>query len=107
MESPSIVVTKMIGHFFATTDVSIVSIGQITAEKSQSKAMATELVTGTAQFLLIAYDTERSEQLRSRVAGKLFQLTTQDRGAFVIRQVSYQEPRSNHAQAGIKRGKPA
>jgi hypothetical protein len=61
MESLSIVLTKMIGDFFATTDVSVVSIGQVTAEKSQSKAMATELVTGIAQFLLIAYDTERSE----------------------------------------------
>jgi hypothetical protein len=40
--------------------------------------MATELVAGTSQLCLISIDAQRPEQLRTGIAGELFQITTQD-----------------------------
>ena len=53
MDSLSYVVSKTFRHFFATTNVSIVSIGQIAAQERQSKTMAAELVAGTSQLRLM------------------------------------------------------
>ena len=38
--------------------------------------MATELVAGTSQLSLMPLDAQRSEQLRTSIAGELFQVTT-------------------------------
>jgi hypothetical protein len=38
--------------------------------------MAAEFVAGTSQFCLIPLDAQRSEQLRTGVAGEMFQATT-------------------------------
>ena len=37
--------------------------------------MATELVAGTSQLRFIPFDAQRSEQLRTGIAGELFQVT--------------------------------
>ena len=39
--------------------------------------MATELVAGTSQFLFITVNAKRSEQLRTGIAGEMFQVTAQ------------------------------
>ena len=38
--------------------------------------MATELVAGTSQFRLIAFDAQRSEQVCAGIAGEVFQIAT-------------------------------
>jgi hypothetical protein len=39
--------------------------------------MATELVAGTSQLCLFSLYAQRAEQLRTGIAGQLFQVTTQ------------------------------
>ena len=39
--------------------------------------MATELVAGTSQLRLVPFNTQRLEQLRTGIAGELFQVTAQ------------------------------
>ena len=66
--------------------------------------MATELVAGTAQLRLISLDTQRSEQLRTSVAGELFQVTTQGGAALVIRNISNRRSCGNYAKPRIECG---
>jgi hypothetical protein len=40
------VVSKMFRHLFAVTDISIVSVGQITAEQCQGQTVAGEFLAG-------------------------------------------------------------
>jgi hypothetical protein len=63
------IVSKAVRHFLAVTNVSVVSIGQVTAQKGQSKTMATELVAGASQFLFIPFNAQGSKQLRAKEAG--------------------------------------
>ena len=69
MDSLSYVVSKTFRYFFATTNISIVSIAQIAAQQRQSETMATELVAGTSQFLFVPLNAQRSQQLRTGLAG--------------------------------------
>ena len=69
MDAVSYVVSKTFRHFFATTNVSIVRIGQIAAQQCERKRMAAELVAGTSQLRLISLYAQRSEQLRTSIAG--------------------------------------
>src|ERR1700751_2924102 len=64
--------------------------------------MAAELVAGTSQFRLISIYAQRSEQFRTGIAGKSFQVTTQARAAFVICNISDRCPRGDHANSFIK-----
>ena len=54
MDSLTHVVSKVFGHFFAATNIPVISIGQIAAQQCQSETMAAELVAGTSQFRLIS-----------------------------------------------------
>jgi hypothetical protein len=73
MDSLSYVVAKT--DFFATTNITIMSIRQIIAQQGQREAMATELVTRYSQFLFIPYNAECSEQLSPGITRKTFELT--------------------------------
>jgi hypothetical protein len=64
--------------------------------------MATELVTGTSQLRFMRFDAQGSEQLRTGVAGQLFQVTAQNRGALVIRNISDWHPCGDHAKPCIE-----
>jgi hypothetical protein len=54
MDSLSHIVSKTCCHFVATTNISVVGVGQIAAQERESKTMATELVAGSSQIRLIA-----------------------------------------------------
>jgi len=69
MDSMSYVVSETCRYFAAATNISVISIGQITAQKSQSETMAVELVASSSQLRLMAIDAQRSEQLRTGIAG--------------------------------------
>ena len=69
MNSLAYVVSKMFRHLFAATKISIISIGQIAAQKRQSEAVPSELVAGGSQLGLIPFNTQRSEQLRTGITG--------------------------------------
>ena len=75
MNSLPYVMSKMLRHFFAAANISAIGIRQITAQQRQRQTMAAELVTGTVQFRLVSIYAQRSEQFRTRIAGKFFQLT--------------------------------
>ena len=60
MDSLSHVVSKMFCHFFATTNISIIGIGQIAAQQRESKTMPIELVTGTSQLRFASLNAQRS-----------------------------------------------
>jgi hypothetical protein len=90
------------GHLFPTTNVSIVSIGQITAQQRERKRMATELVAGSSQFRLMPLYAQSSEQHRTGIAGELFQLTTQGRGALAVSNISDRQPRGDDAKPRIE-----
>src|SRR6516165_6666735 len=64
--------------------------------------MATELVAGASQLRFRASNAERSKELRTGIAGQLFQVTTPGRGALVICNISHWRPRGNHAKPRIK-----
>src|SRR6516162_3655873 len=64
--------------------------------------MAAELVAGTLQLRLMSINAQRSEQFRAGVAGQLFQVTTQGRGALMICNISNWCPRGNHAKPLIE-----
>src|SRR5271166_1371826 len=64
--------------------------------------MAAELVAGALQLRLMPIDAQRSEQLRTGIAGKLFQVTTKSRGALVICNISDRRPRGNYAKPRIE-----
>src|SRR6266446_7415366 len=64
--------------------------------------MATELVAGISQLLLIPLNAERSEQFCTGIAGQLFQVTAEGRGALVICNISNRRPRGNHAKPRIE-----
>src|SRR5580692_12240991 len=64
--------------------------------------MATELVAGTSQLRLMPVYAQRPEQLRTSIAGKLFQVTTKSRGALVICNISDRRSRGNHAKPRIE-----
>ena len=51
------------------TNVSIISICQIAAQQGQSQTMTAEFVAGVSQFLLMSFDAQRSEQLRTGIPG--------------------------------------
>jgi hypothetical protein len=69
--------------------------------------MAAELVAGTSQLRLVPLNAQCSEQLRTGIAGQLFQLTTQGRGALVSCNISDRHPRGNHAKPRIESSKLA
>ena len=69
MNSMSYVVSEACRYFAAVTNISVISIGQITAQKSQSETMAVELVASSSQLRLMAIDAQRAEQLRTGIAG--------------------------------------
>jgi hypothetical protein len=64
--------------------------------------MTAELVTGTSQLRLMPLDAQGSEQLRTGIAGYLFQITTKSRRALVICDISDRRPRGNHAKPRIE-----
>jgi hypothetical protein len=80
----SYVVSKARPYFIAATNISIVGIGQIAAQKGQRETMAGELVAGALQFVFIPFNAERSEQVCTGIAGELFQVTAQGRGALIL-----------------------
>ena len=59
----------MFRDFLATTDVAIVSVGEVAAQQRERKAVATELVTGLSQFGLIAFNAQYPEQVCAGIAG--------------------------------------
>jgi len=69
--------------------------------------MSMELVTGASQLRLMSIDAQRSEELRTGIAGKLVQVTTKGRGALVICNISDWRPRGNNTKALIEGGKLA
>jgi hypothetical protein len=69
MDSLAYVVRKVFRQVFAATNISIISIGQIAAQQRQSEAVPSELVAGGSQLGLIPFNTQRSEQLRTSIAG--------------------------------------
>jgi hypothetical protein len=103
MDSLSYVVAKT--DFFATTDITIVSIRQITAQQGQRETMATELVTRYAQFLFIADNAECSEQLSPGIIRKMFELTAYHGRLLPIRQISQRYSGGDHAQPYIESSK--
>src|ERR1700741_3860676 len=64
--------------------------------------MALEFLAGTAHLRRGAYHAQASQQLRPGLAGKVFQVTTEGRGAFMICDISNGETRGNHTKARIK-----
>src|SRR5215831_18515127 len=66
--------------------------------------MALEFLAGTAHLRLEASHAQASQQLRPGLAGKVFQVTTEGRGAFMICDISNGETRGNHTKARIKGG---
>src|SRR6516162_699843 len=69
--------------------------------------MAAELVASTSQLRLISLYPQRSEQLRTVIAGELFQVTTKGRVLLVICNISDRRPRGNHAKPRIEGSKLA
>src|SRR5262245_61025610 len=69
--------------------------------------MATELVASISQLRLISLYAQRSKQPRTSIVSQVFQLTTQDRGAFVMCNISDWHPRRNHTKAAIESSKLA
>jgi hypothetical protein len=69
--------------------------------------MAADLVAGSSQLRLIAINAQRSEQLRTGIAGQLFQLTTRSRRMLVICKVRNRQPGGNYAKPLIEGGKLA
>jgi len=67
--------------------------------------MAMELVAGTSQLGLMSMDAQCSEQLRTSIAGKLFQVAAQGGGTFVIGNISDRQARGDYAQPRIEGGK--
>src|ERR1700740_2083970 len=66
--------------------------------------MALEFLAGTAHLRLGASHAQASQELRPRLAGKVFQVTTERRGAFMICDISNGETRGNHTKARIEGG---
>src|SRR6201985_4023091 len=66
--------------------------------------MALEFLAGTAHLRLGASHAQASQQLRTGLAGKVFQDTAEGRGAFMIGDISNGETRGNHTKAWIKGG---
>jgi hypothetical protein len=66
--------------------------------------MALEFLASTAHLRLGASYTQASQQLRPGLARKVFQVTTESRGAFMICDISNGKTRGNHAKARIKGG---
>src|SRR5258707_3639781 len=69
--------------------------------------MAIKLVTGISQLRFGPLYAQRSQQLRNRITGELFKVTTQGRGAFMICNISDGETRGNHAKPRVKRSELA
>src|SRR6516225_3557800 len=69
--------------------------------------MAAELVARTSQLRFLSIYAQRSEQLCTRIAGELFQLTTQGRRVLVICKVRNRQPRGNYTKPPIKGSKLA
>ena len=69
VDSLPYIVNKTRRYFFAATNVAIVSIGQLTAEQRQRKAMATELLARASQLRVAPLNAQRSEQLSPGIAG--------------------------------------
>ena len=64
--------------------------------------MAPELVAGASQLRFISFDAQRSEQLCTGIAGELFQVAAQGRGALVICDISDRKPGGNYAKPLIE-----
>src|ERR1700739_1118984 len=64
--------------------------------------MALEFLAGTAHLRRGAYHAQASQQLRPGLAGKVFQVTTEGRGAFMICDISNGETGGNHTKDRIK-----
>ena len=69
--------------------------------------MAAKVVTGSSQICLITFRAQCSEQFRTSVIGKLFEVTTQGRGALVICNIGEGCPCGNYAKPLIERSKLA
>src|SRR6516165_12547053 len=102
MGSLSYVVSEAFRHFSATANIAIVGICQIAAQERQSKTMTAKIVAGTSQLRFMSLYPQCLEQVSSSIAGELFQVTTQSRGALVIRKVSDRRARGNHAETRIE-----
>src|ERR1700749_4611146 len=67
--------------------------------------MALEFLAGTAHLRLGASHAQASQQLCPGLAGKVFQVTTEGRGEFMICDTSYGETVGKHPRAQIKGAK--
>ena len=77
MSALSYVVDEVVRNLFRQTNVSTISVRQKASEQREGKTMAVKLVAGTSQFLFVPLNAQRSQQLRTGLAGELFQVTTQ------------------------------
>jgi hypothetical protein len=66
-----------------------------------------ELVAGTSHFGLRPSDAEGLQELCAGLAGQVFQITTQNRGALVIGQIGNRQPRGDEAKAPVEAGQLA
>ena len=64
--------------------------------------MAAELVAGISQSFFIPFNTQRTEQSRTGIAGDSFQVETQGRAALVLCNIGYGQACGNYAKALIK-----
>jgi hypothetical protein len=69
VDSLADVVSKVFRHVFAAANISIISIGQITAQQRKSETMASKLIAGDPQLSLTPFNPQCSEQLRTGDAG--------------------------------------
>src|SRR5215469_8009262 len=69
--------------------------------------MALEFLAGTAHLRLGASYAQASQQLRPGLAGKVFQVTTEGRGVFMICNISNGETRGNHTKPLVEGSKLA
>jgi hypothetical protein len=69
VDSLADVVSEVFRHVFAAANIPAISIGQITAQERQSKAMAAEIVAGISQLRFPTFDAERSQQFCTSVTG--------------------------------------
>ena len=74
MSSLADVVSEMLEQLGSPSNISSISIREVTAQERQSEAMTIEFPAGVAQLIIVAFDTQCLEQLGACIARQMLQV---------------------------------
>ena len=89
MSSLADILSQTAGHFFVTTNISMVGVTQIATQECERQAMPPELLAGSSQFRCLPFNLKCPQELLPGYAGEVFQVQAAGRTALALSQVGY------------------